>query len=1070
MAIRIPWDSCEAAYLLSELVRVLNNEISRSEAIQLVSTNLRKRALQRGIEIDDVFRNTNGITLQMSVMEYIYTEGKHGLKKSSMPKLFQDIVDMYKSDKNSFEVLAREAVSMPSDKMIEEQFYTWLSTQVSPHMLSELYTAFGDIDSFCIERKILKQPLLETADLTILNNVRMTVERNKIFRFLYRRQLSKMSAGMWQYITFIKSHPELSEGFIKDETKSIGAAKDKERTLSSEIANDKLIQLLNNRGLTYVDLRSKGGCLWIIGGTTLSPFVAECQQYGIIFHYKIDGGNATSGKSAWWTMDSYREPNHTTSVTNSDATIPEDKQTAGKILTLNFESYNKLSFTKPVAFSYFGEEHQSLDSWKQLYVEVIRCLYEDYPDILFSYVNKNLFGQGRIDFSDMSHQRQMISPKQITDGFYVETNLSATDIISKTKHILDICRVDYENIIIQYVEKKAEDPADEGQVIAREKVQNPLSVAASTGENRKSFIGWMQQSGISNATILSYLSAIGQCTKSAQQLKFIESDFYDIEGTSEIIKVRDKLLSVPSFKQLNDRQHNRFLSAMNKLIAFRQEHSQSYNANNTSSVVSSSGKESLSITNEIKERYEYILTTYFGEDGYQPGRAIFRGRFKNFYASEYGTEPTETDERIDGLLQQIGTVRDSRIFPKQDGEQNDLLREIIEDIMSAFEEGASGIYIEAVFDKYQEKLANSLQIYNVEALTPMLLANSKGAFTQKYSYLVKKWENANSASDILRIMQAFHQPQNYEAIHKKAWYIPFDKMKALLVWDKSIVNVAPETYFYAPNLPVSASEIQQLISVIRTELEYRSHITDVELVDLIRGKCPSIAINTDSFTTYGLRNCLGYILRDYFSFNGPIISELGKELSMSDVYAEFARNHEELSFEDLKRLSAEMDISIYWESILGEMVRVSDKKMIRRDLIDFDVDLIDNILEEMCPEQYMPLKDINLFLQFPNIGYAWNHYVLESYLFQNSQKFKLLHVSFGQNSVCGAMVRSDSPIADYRTLILDALSKSNALGSTKAALQFIVDRGYQQRRRYDGIEQLIQEAKLIKEQRENAEK
>lgn len=80
MAIRIPWDDCEAAYLLYELIRVLNNEISRKEAIQLVSNTLRKRALKRGVLIDDVFRNINGITLQMSVMEYIYTDGKYSLQ------------------------------------------------------------------------------------------------------------------------------------------------------------------------------------------------------------------------------------------------------------------------------------------------------------------------------------------------------------------------------------------------------------------------------------------------------------------------------------------------------------------------------------------------------------------------------------------------------------------------------------------------------------------------------------------------------------------------------------------------------------------------------------------------------------------------------------------------------------------------------------------------------------------------------------------------------------------------------------------------------------------------------
>lgn len=1067
MAIRIPWDDCEAAYLLHELIRVLNNEISRNEAIQLVSNTLRKRALQRGIEIDDVFRNVNGITLQMSVMEYIYTDGKHGLKKPSMPRLFQHVVDLYKSDKNSYEILVREAVVMPGDKTIEKQFYTWLSTQVSPNLLSGLYTAFRDISSFCLDRKILNKPLFETVDLSILNNVRIAVDSNKVFRFSYKQQLTKMSAGIRQYIAFVKAHPEQVESKVSGEEKSAENKNDKAQELKAEGANDKLIQLIIDRGLTYVDHRNKNGCLWVIGGANLSSFAKECQRHGVFLHYKEVGGNATFGKPAWWTKDTYKELYDSASATISNI-VSDNQQEDRKIFTFDFKNCDRLSFTKPVFFSYFGEEHSPLDSWKQLYVEVIRCLYEDYPNTLSSYINKNLSGQGRSDFADDACQRFMTSPKLISNGLYLETNLSATDILSKIKSILDICRVDYENLEIQYTVKVTESLPTEVQKPVRDMTQKQGTNGVNADEGRKIFIEWMQKRGSANATIRSYISAIGQCTRNAQQFSITESDLFNIVNVAELLRVRDELLSVHAFKQLNDQQHNRFLSAMNKLIAFRQEFGHIQGVVDKAWTVSVPLSNSSSVSNEIKEKYEHILSTYFGEDGYQPGRAIFRGRFKRFYNSEYGIDPSESDERIDELLQMVGTMRDGRVFPKQDSEQNDLIREIIEDILSAFEEGASGIYIEAVFNKYQLQLAENLQIYNMDALTPLLLANGK--FTRKYSYLVKQWGNVDPASDILRIMQSFQQPQNYEAIHEKAWYIPYNKMKTLLVWDKSIVNVAPETYFYAPNLPVSSVEVQQLISVIQTELEYRGHITDVELMDLIQEKCPTVALNTDGYTTYGLRNCLGYILRDQFAFNGPIISQLGKELSMSDVYAEFARRHQELSLGDLKRLSLEMNIGIYWESVLEEMVRVSDQKMIRRDFIDFDVDLIDDVLDRMCPEQYISIRDVNLFLQFPNIGYVWNHFVLESYLFKNSRKFKLLHVSFGQNSVCGAMVRVDSNISDYRTLIVDVLSKSVALGSTKEALQYIVDCGYQHRRRYDGIEQLIKEAKLIKEHRENEEK
>lgn len=473
---------------------------------------------------------------------------------------------------------------------------------------------------------------------------------------------------------------------------------------------------------------------------------------------------------------------------------------------------------------------------------------------------------------------------------------------------------------------------------------------------------------------------------------------------------------------------------------------------------------------EKEQRYGSILNKYFEIDGYQLGRAIFRGRFKRFYKQEYGIDISDTDEKIELVLQQIGTVRDGRVFPIQDTEQNNLIDHIIKDIVETLNAGASVVYIEAVYEKYQQQLADNLQIYHMDALTPLLIDNAKGRYNKKYSYLTKKWKNANPEEDVLRIMKASHQPLDYANIHRKLWYIPYGKMKHYLAVNKSVVNVAQETYFYAPNLPIDTEELNKLIMMIQIELEYRSYITDVELMKLIQLKLPSVAVNTEGFTTYGLRNCLGYILRNHFSFKGPIISAIGSEISMSDVYAEFARQHETFTLDDLKELSKEMQITIYWEDIMNEQVRVSETEFVRRDLIDFDVETIDALLEGMCLEDYIPIKDISLFLYFPTIGYQWNSYVLESYLYKESKKFKLLHTAFAQTDVYGAMVKVDSEFESYQDLIIDVLAKSNRLNNTKSALQYIVDRGYQQRLRLTGIEQMLKKARLKKVKREIEEK
>lgn len=70
---------------------------------------------------------------------------------------------------------------------------------------------------------------------------------------------------------------------------------------------------------------------------------------------------------------------------------------------------------------------------------------------------------------------------------------------------------------------------------------------------------------------------------------------------------------------------------------------------------------------------------------------------------------------------------------------------------------------------------------------------------------------------------------------------------------------------------------------------------------MINEKCPGVAINTEEYTTYGFRNCLGCILKNSFSFNGPIISELGKEISTADVYAEYCEEREKVTLDDLKK-------------------------------------------------------------------------------------------------------------------------------------------------------------------------
>lgn len=983
MAQRVPWDMSEAVIMLNALISAREGRMSRKDAIEVVSSELRARAKRNGIEVDDIFRNVNGITLQMSMMEYILTDGEKGMKKSSMSKLFQDVVAMYRNDRATYEKTLREARKVPDTKSIQDQYFAWLKTQVSPTQLSELYIVYTDIEDFCLKRSIIKKKLFALTDLTDIRKVMNTVDSNKVFRFTYKKNLSKMSSAMRFYYRFVKEHPELLA---------------------------QAAQMKSIKNATPMETKP----------VEPSPKMVE-----------------------------YRE-----------TATPSTVDTA--LYKIDFANIRSLAFTQPTEYSYFGEDQDKVNSWMQLYVQVAKCLLDDYPDVLRSYINRNIGGQGRCDFADEPGISSMTAPQKVQDNFYLETNISATDIAGKIKKLLDLCNVDHENLEVYYQRRDSTAP----RTILMPKADD-CTDSSDAESSKEQFISWMRQTGSATGTIRSYVSAIGQSCKAANEYGICDTDLFLIEDANKLQQILENLLKISAFRDLNAQQHNRFRAAVSKLVAYRSStgtiiaHTRLEEKKAVEPVIKPQG-----LPEETRIRYAEILSEHFGENGYQTGRPIFRGRFKRFYAEKYGCPPAETDDRIDEIMSMVGTKRDDRVFPKQDDRQNDLVMEIVSDILSAFDSGATAVYIEAVYDKYQQPLADNLHIYNQDALASLLLTHADGKYTQRHSFLTNNWSCANDQEDLLRIMKTFHQPQDYAAIHEKAWFLPYKRMKTILVTTASIVNVAAETYFYASNLPVGTDELAHLSSLINEELSYHSHITDVRLMQLIAEKCPSIALNTDGYTTYGLRNCLGYILRDQFAFNGPIITLKGKELSMADVFTEFAKDHEVLPVDELSALSNEMNIVIYWDSVLSEMIRVSATKLVRKDQIKFDIEAIDDILEGMCPGDYVPLPEVNLFLYFPNIGYPWNSYLLESYLFGFSRKFRLLHSSFIKTGVYGAMVRKDADFPDYRSLLVDVLSKSNALDSTKEALQYIVDKGYQQRRRYEGIETVIQEAKLVKEQRE----
>ena len=433
-----------------------------------------------------------------------------------------------------------------------------------------------------------------------------------------------------------------------------------------------------------------------------------------------------------------------------------------------------------------------------------------------------------------------------------------------------------------------------------------------------------------------------------------------------------------------------------------------------------------------------------------------------FYEAEFGYELTPDDEDLVEQLKRAGIFMDERIYPKQDERQSNLTAEILNEIINAMNNGARCIYLECVLARWRTELAEQLNIYNTESLKALFVNQNIEGLVVTNDVLKATTKKVYPEENIIEVMRSNHSFLNYEQLAEKLWFLPIEVMKHTLVTTSSIVNVDAETYFYAPNFPASVEELQQIKLHMSKKLEEKGYLVAPDIYSIIHNHCQTVAMNTVGYKDWAYRNIFKYLFREDFEFGSSVISKKGNALEMCEVYKRYCQEHERITLDDFQQLKDELGVTIYWDTIREEMIRINMEEFIRKDLVRFDIDAIDEILDEMCPYDYLPLKDITMFLHFPSIGYPWNRFVLESYL-PLSKKFCLFHASYANHGAFGVMVRKNSKLSDYKSVVIDMLSHNEEWKTKEQALALIVDKGYQARKRWSGFEKIIQEANLLRE-------
>lgn len=107
VAIRVLWDKYETALLIDAWLSIEAGELSKQSAVIMLSEQLRNRAKSRGQSIDDVFRNENGISMQLNNIQRLMNKEPGANQHNT--KIFIDMVEMYFTDRTQFCEILQEA-------------------------------------------------------------------------------------------------------------------------------------------------------------------------------------------------------------------------------------------------------------------------------------------------------------------------------------------------------------------------------------------------------------------------------------------------------------------------------------------------------------------------------------------------------------------------------------------------------------------------------------------------------------------------------------------------------------------------------------------------------------------------------------------------------------------------------------------------------------------------------------------------------------------------------------------------------------------------------------------------
>ena len=194
------WDIYEAVILLDGYLEWLNTNQPKTKIIKRISADLRRMATNRGTEIDDIYRNENGISYQIQSIDSAYKG-----KKVYVPatRLFEETVELYRTDAERYIEILEEAKSMVAAKQNnKEAFLVWAASVLPAQICKLIEKNILKMEHFAVVFKLISGSIFDITDTAMLTTIYEAAGKNKIFQIKNRKLIKNINDDFQTYMQY----------------------------------------------------------------------------------------------------------------------------------------------------------------------------------------------------------------------------------------------------------------------------------------------------------------------------------------------------------------------------------------------------------------------------------------------------------------------------------------------------------------------------------------------------------------------------------------------------------------------------------------------------------------------------------------------------------------------------------------------------------------------------------------------------------------------------------------------------------------------------------------------------